>query len=436
MTLSTRASIRQEALRRVGGFVETLSSAGDATSVISNAMRYRFGGDDDAGVGMGIYDPADATADQYRVATAWDDSAGDATVDALAAAKAGTETVEFYLRNDPSPQEFNEAINRTLSETERIVETAIPTVEGWREYGLLNAPWIEKRRDIQSVLYRQSPNLLDNGGFELWGVGANAGLHAWTLSGTSATVTRIDGSYGRYGARITATGGNGAVLTQTIPIPIQQLYGKSISVFGRVKSGTAALASIDINDGDTTTQTSQHDGGGDWDELEFSTVPTVGSDASGQLTVKLTLDATNGNADYETLVAVEGTSVPDWLKKYGDQHARADRIHATLQMRGSLPVIVTDRTYSRGAQLVIQSKQQYFELTADSGTGGVTDMPFEAAVAGTIVKLAEIHSVGKPNAARWEKLGSYWLRHYNAWKRQLAEPSPEATPRRVVIAGA
>ena len=63
-------------------------------------------------------------------------------------------------------------------------------------------------------------------------------------------------------------------------------------------------------------------------------------------------------------------------------------------------------------------------------------MPFEAVVAGTIVKLAEVQSVGKPNAARWERLGSYWLPKYHAWKRMLAEPSPSAGEARLVVGGA
>ncbi len=433
MTLSTRQAIRQEALRRVGGFVETLTSAGDTTSVISNGMRYRFGGNNDAGIGMGIYDPADATADEYRVATAWDDSAGDATVDALAGAKAGTETVEYYLRNDPTPYEFIEAINRTLSETDRVVETVLPTVEGAHEYPVLNAPWIERRRDILSILKRNSPNILDNSGFELWGRGADAQLHGWVLSGTSATATRVDGEYGRYGVRLTRAGAD-AALTQTIPIPIQQLYGKSISVFARIKCGTASVASVRINDGTDTTSTSTHDGGSDWDE--FTATHTVNADAVGPLKIELRLVTSDTNADFETVVAVEGSSVPDWLSKYGDQHQPTEHVRATVQMRSSVPVIVTDQTYSRGSQLVVQSKQQYFELTADSGTGGVTDMPFEAVVAGTLVKLAEVHSVGKPNAARWEKIGGYWLPKYRSWQKQLSEPSPPATQQQVVLTGA
>lgn len=439
MTLSTRAEIRQEVLRRIGGHIFT-STSDSTTTTGGSTMIGRFAGDDSAGKDWGIYDGTDADADKYRIATGYVDSTGIFTHGSITD-RAGGETIEAYPPNDPTPYEFDEALNRALSETERIVETVMPTVEGSRHYTFLNAPWIERRRDALSVLYRASPNLLDNSNFELWGRGSDAQLHAWVLSGTSATATRIDGLNERFGVRLTSTGGNGAVLTQTIPIPIIQLQGKSISIFGRIKTSTDDMAALDITDGTSTQRAtwrasdgSQHDGSGIW--LEFTATFAVDSSAVGPVEVKLTLDTTNGNADYENVVAVEGSSVPEWLSKYGDQHARTDPILATLQMRGSLPVIVTDRTYSRGAQIVVQSRQPYFELTADSGTGGVTDMPFEAAVMGTIVKLAEVHSVSKPNAAKWERLGAYWLPKYNAWTRQLAEPSAEPTPKRIVISGA
>lgn len=381
---------------------------------------------------MALYEPTGVAADRLRVATAWDDSSGDATVDELSVAMSADDTVEYYLRNDPSPHEFNEAINRVLSETERVVESALPTVEGARHYTLLNAPWIERRRDILTVRRRESPNALDNSNFELYGRGADAQLQAWTLSGAGSTVTRVDGTYERFAARVTRAGAD-AALTQTVPIPIIQLSGQPVTVFARIRSGTASAASVRISDGSGTTSTASHDGGSDWDE--FTATHTIAADAQGPLTVELRVASVDGNADFENVVMVEGASVPDWLSRYGDQHARTAAVHATVRMGGSLPVIVVEQTIGRGAQLLVQSKQPYSELTADSGSGGVTDLPFECAVAGTIVKLAEVHSVAKPNAARWERLGAYWMPKYNAWKRMLREPSPTPAEPRAVVGG-
>lgn len=395
-------------------------------------MQFRHGGDDTSGIGMGLHEPSSAAADQFRVATAWDDSAGSATVDTLGVAWSAADVLEYYLRNDPTPFEFNDAINRVLSETERVVETVLPTVEGSRTYPLLNAPWIETRNDVLSVLHRHSPNMLDNSNFELWGRGADAQLHAWVLSGTSSTVTRVDGTYERFAARITRSS-NDATFQQTIPIPIPQLYSKVVTLFGRAKTATADMHQFQIFDGSETVGSDRHSGDDTWSEFTLS--KTIAADAKGPLRVNTVVQTSDGSVDIENLVLVEGDSVPDWLSKYGDQYARTDPIAANLQMRGSLPVIVTDRTYGRGSQIVVQSKQQYFELTADSSTGGVTDMPFEAIVAGTIVKLAETQ-IGKPNAARWLALAGRWQPTYRSWQRQLIEPSVNPTKARQTVRSA
>jgi hypothetical protein len=425
--------IRREALVLAQGAVEALTEAGTTTTVTSNAMRYRFSGDDVAGKGMRLYDPSDADADELRIANSWDDSAGTATVDALSAVKAGTETIEYYPRNDPGPYEYDDALNRALRDADRVVTTILPTVEGDRDYEFLNAPWIETKDDILNVLYRASPNMIDNPSFELWGRGVDSQLHGWTLAGGSSTVTRVDGTQGRFAVRISRSG-NDVTLTQTISIPIIQLYSKSISIFARIKCSTASAAFVRVNDGTDTTDTSSHDGGGDWDE--FTATHTVNADAVGPLTIELHLTTTNTNADFENIIAVEGSSVPEWLSKYGDQHQPTELIKYTPTNRGSLPVVVTEERRARGGQLVVQSRQHYFALSADSGAVGATDMPFEGAVAGTITKLAEVYGTSSPNAVKWQDLGARWEPVYNSYRRQLAEPAPNPTPNRASIGSA
>jgi len=191
VTLSTRVSIRQEALRRVGGHIFT-STTDSTTTTGGVTMIGRGAGDDTWGNGIGLFDGTDDAADQFRIATGYVDSTGVFTHGAIAD-RSGGETIEAYLRNDPTPYEFNENLNRVLSETDRVVETVIPTYEGGRRFTLLNAPWIEHRRDILRVLYRNSPNILDNSNFELWGTGADAQLQAWSLNAAgNGTVTRVD----------------------------------------------------------------------------------------------------------------------------------------------------------------------------------------------------------------------------------------------------
>ena len=429
MVLSTRQDIRREALRRAGGFVEDLTGTPNTTTAAAAAMAYRFDGDDDEGKGLGLYEPSSAAADRLRVATSWDDSAGQATVDTLSVAWSAADTVEYYLRNDPKPYEWDDALNDVMHDTRRIVESWIPTVEGGRDFGLLNMPWIEKRDDIVRVELRASPNVLDNSNFELFGRGSDAQLQAWVLSGTSATVTRVDGLYQRFAARITRSS-NDVTLEQEVPIPILQLQGGSISVFGRVKTNGANFAKIRISDGTDTTDTSFHTGGGGWEELEAT--HTVNASAVGPLKIQLLGLTSDTNADFENAVAVKGTLVPEWLEKYGDQHAVRQPILATKQMTGSIPTIVTDRLVNAGNQLVVTSRQRYFDLTADSGTGGVTDMPFECAVTGLLTKLAK-RQIGKPNFARWNVIGGDAAPDYAKWRKHLAEPSKQATPSRLIL---
>ncbi len=431
--LTTRAEIRQEALRRAGGFVEDLTSDPDGTSAISDAMRYRFNGDDAAGRGMVLYEPTSTAANQVRVANTWDDSAGDATIDSVSPEWSTGDTVEYYRRDDPGPFQFNEALNRVLSESNRITESVIPTYEGTREYGLLNAPWIETAEDVLSVMLRDSPNILGNSGFEFWGRGSDSQLQSWELSNSAGTVTRIDGPYQRFAARLTRAGTD-TILTQTVPIPIIQLYGEQISLFARVQTSVSSQVRLRVRDSTDSTFTGIHDGGGDWDEL--TATHTVNADAVGPLLIDALVLLSDGAADFENVVAVVGSEVPDWLKKYGDQHAETRWLGSPtrlVQMRGTNPVVTLPEFPGKNRQIVVQSLQPYFELTADSGTGGVTDMPFEMAVAGVITKLAEQVSVGHPNSARWNALGSYWSREYNRWKRRNATPRQNPTPRQQVV---
>ena len=426
MTLTTQAKIRQEALRRSQGFVED-ATAVTTTTITSSAMIGAGGaGDDNSLVGWGLYEPTDALADRFGIITDWDDSLGKATIPTIGA-RGGTETHEYYPKNDPHPRVWDTVMDEVLSTTHRVVEAVLPTVDGNREHTLNNMPWIERREDILDVYRRISPNILEGSNFEHWGVGANPGLQGWILSGTDATVTRIDPGYGRFSARITSTGGNGAVLTQTIPIPIQKLYGLTINVFGRYKSSTADMASIDVTDGTDTTSGTQHDGGGDWDT--FSGTHTVNANAAGPLQIKLTLDATNGSADFENVIATVTNDIPDWLKDNGDQHAQVVGLRYTAQMLGTLPVIMTPSLIGAGSQLIVSSLQPYFPLTAESGAGGITDMPIDCAVSGMITKMAQ-RQIGRPNAARWQELAygrpggqPSHATKYNKWVRDLKEVS-------------
>lgn len=428
MSLSTRSEIRREVLRRLGGRVATLT-AGTATTFTSRQLAYWHKGDDSAGKGWGVYIADLAEADRRRVVNSWDDSTGTGTIDSTSDNPASGDIAELTPPGDPGADEHHDALNRALQETERAVASVVPTYEGQRNFTFLNAPWIEHAKDVVGVYQRQSPNMLDNSSFELWGRGDDASLHAWDLSGSSATVTRVAGTYGRFAARVTRSGSD-VTVSQTIPIPITHLYGKDIAVFGRIKSSTGSMASIRINDGTDTTSTSQHDGGGDWDE--FPATHTVNADAVGPLTIELRLTDSDGTADFENVVACLD-AVPDWLKDWGDQHARYEEIDHQVVQFGSYVRVITNQTQTPGKQILVFSTQPYFTLDEDDD---VTDMPLQAAVAGTIVKLAEVHRKGE-NRERWDRLGALWQPRYDALRRSLAQaPRDNPTPQRVVLRGA
>ncbi len=428
MTLTTQSAIRQEYCLQTGGFVET-ATAQTTTTITSSAMIGQGGAGDDASLkNWTLYEGTDAVADAQRIITAWDDSAGKATFDTINA-RAGTEVHEYYPKGDPGGVAVNHAINTMLRNTHRAVESVIPTYKGQREYAFLNAPWIETISDVLDSFQRNSPNLIDNGGFESWGIGSSAGLHAWTLSGTSATVTRVDGTYGRFAARLTSTGGNGAVLTQTIPIPIQQLYSEVIKFSVRVKTSTAAMATVDVTDGTDTTQSTAHAGGGAWTTLTVS--HTVNAAAAGPLQFKLTLDATNGNADFETAVSAKD-DIPEWLSDFGNQHATTVDLRGDVQVSSTGAVLRLPRLGSLGSQIAIVSKQPFFELSANTGAGGITDIPIDAAVSGLIVEIAK-RQINKANAAKWITLLGVHEKRYANWQKRLARKPVRGITTRVVI---
>ena len=433
MALITREEARQEVLRRIGGHVGEVDS-GTTTTAVVQELAYVGSGDDNHFVNWRLNMPDLTDAITTRVASAWDDSTGQftwatATTDTIA----DTDAIEIYPpAPDPFVKDLNDAIDRTLQETERLVETVLPTVEGQYRYPLPNAPWIEHMGDVEKVMYRLSPNLLDNATFEYWGRGSDDQLAAWTLSGASSTVTRVRSDYsaGQFAANVARSDTN-AILTQTIPIQIDQLRGETISCEALVKTATASIARIQINDGASATASSTHSGGGGWETLTIT--HTVDSSADGPLDFTCEVVTSDGNADFERVVAVEASSVDSNLQDYGDQHFRLRDIKATVQMHGSLPVVHLPRTFNRGSQIVVISRQPFAPLTADTDT---TDMQLECLAAGAIVKLAEVYGKGQ-HRERWDALGSLWRPVYESWKaRYIQHGNLNPTPRRQVIGAA
>lgn len=426
MTLITRKLIRQEMLRRAGGYVAT-ATGGSATTFVAQSLEYHGAGDDNHLRNHRIFMPDAAAANRRRVITTWSDSTGTGT---FASGEDPTnDDVEIYPVGDDEPYQpdYDHAINLALSEAQRLVELVMPTVEGQTRYGLLHAPWIERKGDILGVFLRRSPNLLTNSGFELWGRGDDASLVGWPLSGASSTVTRIDGTYGRYAARLTRAGTD-CEIAQTIPIPIFQLRGEQVTLWARINSAAGShVARLQITDGTDTSSHAAHSNDGNWENQSLT--HTVNADAEGPLTARVQLNTADAAIDIENILMVEAATVPQDLQDYGERGVLQE-IGWTSQMYGSMPVIALRRSYGRGSQIVVQSKQPYTTLSADTD---VTDIQLETIVEGGLVKLAEQYGRGE-NRERWNVIGGMALRRFEAAKAELVSTQNlNPTPRPVRI---
>ncbi len=437
MSLTRRDTARQEILRKIGGFVEAITSATD-TTVIANTLINRFG-DDNALLNNPIFLPDQtATSAQRRIVTAWDDSTGEATVASLGETPAAAEDLEIYWPGDPFADEINRAINRTLQETHRTVWSQIPTIQNTFEYSLGAFSWVQTDSDVVGVFWRSSPNLISNEDFEMWGDGTTAALTRWVLSGDSSTVTRVAGIRRAYAARITRSGTD-TQLQQTIGLLNGQLKGDlqtdgtytvpavlQVSVW--VLSSTASMARIQITDGVGTTNSSFHTGSGLWEELTAS--HTVSTTAT-QLLCNLQCNDNNGNADFEQVLVVEDdNTMPDWLREDGSSRAPLRRADYRVVTSAPAPTILLEHQISRGQQLVIATQQPFYTLTADSD---VTDMPLEAIIAGTLLRLAETHHPHQ-DRERWDRLLGLWGPRARRWQRRLAQvPVPQVQQGHVVV---
>jgi len=155
---------------------------------------------------------------------------------------------------------------------------------------------------IGGVIPNPVPNLLVNGGFEVWqrGIDFNTLAHnafgpdRWkaTLAGTTTIrvqqeATTIDG-WGRYSAKMTVAAWNSR---SWINQPVEDFYsikGRTLTFQARVHCNTASACKIAISDGVSTQESSYHTGNSTWQTLSV----TINCSASATaLVVYFTFDA-------------------------------------------------------------------------------------------------------------------------------------------------
>jgi hypothetical protein len=441
MTLTRRDTIRREVLRKINApwAVQTVSS-GTGTTVAADNLVHRFG-DDNALLGDVVYLPDSATADQRRRIDSWDDSSGQATVALMGAAPVATNTLEIYRAGEPFADDINEALDRALQESSRVVWSAIPTIAGNHEYSLADYPWIETADDITDVYLRNSPNLIDNEDFELWGEGSSPALARWTAAGAGLTITRVAGMRHGFAVRITAAGDVDASLTQTPGLLHDQLRGelqsdgtyanpRAVRCSVWAKTSVASGARVSITDGVTTTNSPYHSGGGGWEELVVGVA--IGITATTlQFSLQMNED---GDAEFDQAVLMEretgATVIPDVIREQGSQSFTPKRLDHDIITHAPSPVILLANDQPRGRQIIFSSAQPFNTLATDSS---LTDMPLSAAIAGTIWHLATTIEPYE-DRARWDRLQAFWGPRYRRWQERLAEiPGPDISAPQVTV---
>lgn len=427
--MPTRAAIRQEVRRRLGGRVVTTSAT--STTVLTIAELINVLGDDNALLNAPVLLPSLAAADQQRLITAWDDSTGQASVATLSGDPADAITVEISERNEPTPRDIHDAINRTLREMRHIAWYALPTVEGRHNYLLRNLTWLRSRADIKGVFRRDSPNLLANGDFGLWNAGASAAPTGWVLAGSGGTIARSTTTVERdgYAAAITRSGTN-VTLTQTIGLLDLQLQGQTVNAECLGFSANSNSLRLALTDGVSTTSGSYHAGNSRIARIQTGahTVNTAATTLDLQVQVNV-----NEAARVFGLVATEG-SVASFLSDYGDSGAAIYPLMSyQVFQTGVFPRITLTTPLARGEQLLVASLIPWDELSAETEN---SDAPLEAIVAGTITRLATQFRRGV-NQSRWQALYDTYATEASAWTTKLAQsPLPEPQQAPVLIRGA
>ncbi len=427
--MSTRQSIIEQAARQLGGFTGSISS-GNATSAVLGGLLGGTG-DDNFLVGdlLIMMDAANA-ADTIRTITAWADATGTATWVGNRADT--TYTDETYIVLSGGTDDFNlasirSALNDRLDQTRRTVASILPTLEDHRFYSLGRFDWIRNRDDVDQVFYRVSPNMVDNGNFDVWGAGPAATPTHWTA--TTATVARNDFlsnpariTRGHFGLSLAGSGATGT-LDQYLPTELViQLRGLSVTLEADVTAG-AVTELISITDEGGTTSAA-HTGGGTVERL--SATRTINASADS---IRFRLQAAQSvTGHFDNVMAEEATALQQPLSDTGDDAWKLQDLSYEIRDIGGVPVIELPRARGRKSQLVVFSRQPYPSLSSDTE---VTDCPDYVIVPGLKSELARILRKGVEQE-RWDRIRQEAAAEYGRTAGSLIQ-IPQPNPQHPVI---
>ncbi|KKN74336.1 hypothetical protein LCGC14_0391370 [marine sediment metagenome] len=425
--MSTRLSIEQEVARRLGGRVGSITSGNATTTVLAGLIDLT--GDDDAYKHWQLFMPDAATAaDQSRVVTAWDDSTGTATFITRSDTTYTDETYILLGRGDPSKAAIDAALDEKLARTRFAAMSVFPTVEQQRPYWLGALSWVRSEDDVLAVFERSSPDLVDNGNFELWGDGSSSAPTRWTA--TTATVGRNNVrdnperiTRGAYSLSLAGSGATGTLDFDLAPELVIQLRGSSLTLTADVVAGavTELIAIVD-DDGSTTAA---HTGGGGSETL--SVTRTIGSTTTR---IRFRLQAAQSvTGHFDHVRSNAGTSIAS----ESDAAASALRyIPHEVRSAGGVAYIEVSTPTARGSQIVVFTAMPYPALSSDTDT---TDCPDAVIVPGLLEQIAQTMWKHK-DRTRWDRLLHDGRVEFMAAVPMLTKiPQPE-TAQPIVVTGA
>ncbi len=427
--MSTRLSIIQQVVRRLGGKTGDITASGSSATTAILAGLIDLTGDDDAWKHAQLFMPEAATdADRSRVVTAWDDSAGKATFITRADTDYASETYMLIARGDPSKAAYEAAVDEKLSYTRFAATNVFPTVEQQRQYWLGALSWVRGEDDVLAVFERSSPDLVDNGNFALWGDGSSSAPTRWTA--TTATIARNSVrsnperiTRGAYGLSLTGSGATGTLDFDLAPELVRQLRGSALTITADVVAG-AVTELIGIVDDDGTT-TDAHTGGGSSETL--SATRTIASDTTR---IRFRLQAASSvTGHFDHVRSNAGTSIAS----ESDAAASALRyLPHEIRSAGGVAYIEVSTPTARGSQIVVFTAMPYPALTSDSDT---TDCPDAVIVPGLLEQIAQTMWKHK-DRTRWDRLLHDGRAEFMAAVPMLTKvPQPE-TAQPIVVTGA
>lgn len=429
----TRATVLGRLAEKLGGYSGTITSGTATTAVLGGLIAVS---DDDSsldGWNMIMPDAANTT-DQERVIVQWTASSGTAL---WSTARTDTNyTSETYLllpARSYTLAELRSAINEALRVVRYSTRTVVPTAAYMRSYGLAGLTWLRNDKDVDQVLFRASPNLLDNENFSQWPSGSTAAPGACTLSGSGGTIARSTAlsSYGPYAAQVTRVGTD-TLLSQSVPYQVaKQLIDNlaTVSLKVRCTATAATRVRVGIYNGTTATYSSYHSGDSEPEDLTVSVTLTA---AASEVTCYLSVDTGNTMGSFDAAFLVADSSVPDTLTNGGSSGYIEQQILYQKQNAGGVPFVTLEVAKARGGQLLIDSRRPYWALSLDADS---TDCPEDTLLHGAMYFLTSRKRPGE-DRTRLDVLAKEHGLAFRELGRGLIDIPPPPAVTRYAVTGA